>query len=122
MKRVRIVTLTLLILLTAPFHRVEGGEDVFSKARGAMVAYQLKARDIHDVNVLRAMEKVPRHLFVPESARNAAYLDGPLPIGEGQTISQPYIVALMTELLELKGREKVLEIGTGSGYQAAVLA
>lgn len=87
-----------------------------------MVRYQLVARGISDKRVIRAMENTPRHLFVPESQRVLAYTDDPLPIGEGQTISQPFIVAIMTELLELKGHEKVLEIGTGSGYQAAVLA
>lgn len=122
MKRFHLILLTLPILLATPLLRVEGGEDIFSKARFAMVAHQLKNRGIRDAAVLRTMEKVPRHLFVPVLLRNSAYTDGPLPIGEGQTISQPYIVALMTELLELKGTEKVLEIGTGSGYQAAVLA
>lgn len=87
-----------------------------------MVADQLIRRGIHDPKVLWTMLEVPRHRFVPESVEKYAYEDGPLPIGEGQTISQPYIVALMTELLELKGGEKVLEIGTGSGYQAAILA
>jgi protein-L-isoaspartate(D-aspartate) O-methyltransferase len=89
---------------------------------GNMVKNQLISRGITDQNVLRVMRNTPRHLFVPEDMAIAAYYDGPLPIGEGQTISQPYIVALMTELLELKGHEKVLEIGTGSGYQAAVLS
>lgn len=87
-----------------------------------MVNSQLIPRGITDKKVLRVMENTPRHLFVPENYTDAAYDDGPLPIGEGQTISQPYIVALMTELLKLKGHEKVLEIGTGSGYQAAVLS
>jgi len=87
-----------------------------------MVETQIKARGIKDARVLSAMLKVERHRFVPKEYQNMAYSDQPLPIGEGQTISQPYIVALMTELLELKGRERVLEIGTGSGYQAAVLA
>lgn len=87
-----------------------------------MVTHQLISRGIADQNVLRVMGNTPRHLFVPENLRLEAYTDGPLPIGEGQTISQPFIVAIMTELLQLKGNEKVLEIGTGSGYQAAVLA
>ncbi len=87
-----------------------------------MVKNQIEMRGIKDKRVLRAMMRVPRHLFVPEEYRKRAYEDHPLPIGEGQTISQPYIVALMTSLLELKGDEKVLEIGTGSGYQAAILA
>ncbi len=87
-----------------------------------MVATQLAARGIKDSRVLDAMNKVPRHLFMPEGLRERAYEDAALPIGEGQTISQPYMVAVMTELLELRGDEKVLEIGTGSGYQAAVLS
>lgn len=86
-----------------------------------MVREQLESRDISDARVLDAMRNVPRHMFVPQEERAYAYEDRPLPIGEGQTISQPYIVALMTQLLELKGGEKVLEVGTGSGYQAAVL-
>lgn len=97
-------------------------EEAFARQREAMVRYQIEARGIRDPRVLEAMRKVPRHLFVPLEYRDAAYEDRPLPIGEGQTISQPYIVALMTEALELKGDEKVLEIGTGSGYQAAILA
>ena len=87
-----------------------------------MVAEQLARRDITDRRVLAAMGTVPRHLFVPPPYRDQAYEDHPLPIGEGQTISQPYIVALMTQSLDLQGGEKVLEVGTGSGYQAAVLA
>lgn len=87
-----------------------------------MVATQIEARGIKDERVIEAMRRVPRHLFVPEELRPRAYDDGPLPIGEGQTISQPYIVAYMTEALGLKGDERVLEIGTGSGYQTAVLA
>lgn len=87
-----------------------------------MVETQIKSRGVKDERVLSAMRKVERHRFVPEPYVSLAYSDQPLPIGEGQTISQPYIVALMTELLELKGGEKVLEIGTGSGYQAAILA
>lgn len=97
-------------------------QESFKKMRSEMVEYQLKRRDIKDPKVLSAMNKVPRERFVPETLINRAYDDGPLPIGEGQTISQPYIVAYMTEQLALKGEEKVLEIGTGSGYQAAVLA
>ncbi len=83
---------------------------------------ELRRLGIHDEKVLSVMEKIPRHLFVPEYMRHLAYEDSPLPIGHGQTISQPYIVALMTEALELQGEEKVLEIGTGSGYQTAILA
>lgn len=87
-----------------------------------MVTDQIAGRGIRDPRVLAALRSVPRHAFVPLEYRYAAYMDGPLPLGSGQTISQPYIVALMTELLDLLGGEKVLEIGTGSGYQAAVLA
>jgi protein-L-isoaspartate(D-aspartate) O-methyltransferase len=98
----------------------------FARARQRMVDEQLRARDITDERVLAAMARVPRHLFVPEAVRDRAYDDRPLPIGYGQTISQPYIVAYMTQALELgadaKTRGRVLEIGTGSGYQAAVLA
>ncbi|MBP8985127.1 MAG: protein-L-isoaspartate(D-aspartate) O-methyltransferase [Syntrophobacterales bacterium] len=87
-----------------------------------MVDTQLRSRGIKDRRVLKAMEKIPRHLFVDEALQDQAYNDSPLPIAENQTISQPYMVALMTEALGLKGGEKVLEIGTGSGYQTAVLA
>jgi protein-L-isoaspartate(D-aspartate) O-methyltransferase len=97
-------------------------EDTFAAARNFMVDSQLVPRGILDPRVLAAMRQVPRHRFIPPSLGDQAYNDYPLPIGEDQTISQPYIVALMTELLELKGPERVLEIGTGSGYQAAVLA
>lgn len=96
--------------------------DKFKKLREWMVETQIVERGIKDKRVIEAMKKVPRHLFVPETIMDDAYDDRALPIGQGQTISQPYIVALMTELLELKGDEKVLEIGTGSGYQAAILA
>lgn len=92
-----------------------------SKARTRMVQEQLQSRNITDPRVLAAMGKVPRHLFVEEALQAQAYGDYPLPIGEGQTISQPYIVALMTQMLSLQGHEKVLEIGTGCGYQTAVL-
>ncbi|MBU1273907.1 MAG: protein-L-isoaspartate(D-aspartate) O-methyltransferase [Proteobacteria bacterium] len=87
-----------------------------------MVARQLAARDISDPRVLAAMDQVPRHEFVPPALRGQAYRDHPLPIGQGQTISQPYIVAFMSQAVKLKPGDKVLEIGTGSGYQAAVLA
>lgn len=93
----------------------------FQNLRDLMVDTQLIPRGIKDERVLKVMRKVPRHLFLDESQWFRAYDDMALPIGEGQTISQPYIVAIMTELLELKGDEKVLEIGTGSGYQAAIL-
>jgi len=94
----------------------------FDIARKRMVENQVVGRGIRDRRVIDAMLKIPRHLFVEEAMAAQAYNDNPLPIGERQTISQPYMVALMTELLELKGKERVLEIGTGSGYQAAVLA
>jgi len=94
----------------------------YVKERELMVKTQLIPRGIKSERVLQAMMEVPRHLFVPEELREVAYQDCPLPIGCGQTISQPYIVALMTEALELGGDEKVLEIGTGSGYQAAILS
>lgn len=93
----------------------------FNKERERMVKTQLVGRGIKDKRVLEAMRKVARHLFIPENMRSYAYNDEPLPIGEGQTISQPYIVAYMTEALQLNGSERVLEIGTGSGYQTAIL-
>ncbi|HPW55236.1 MAG TPA: protein-L-isoaspartate(D-aspartate) O-methyltransferase [Thermoanaerobaculaceae bacterium] len=93
-----------------------------ARLREAMVTQQIQARGVRSEAVLAAMRVVPRHLFVPEELRSASYADHPLPIGEGQTISQPYIVGLMSELLEVRAGDKVLEIGTGSGYQAAVLA
>jgi protein-L-isoaspartate(D-aspartate) O-methyltransferase len=99
-------------------------EDSSARAeeRFSMVENQIKNRGVRDEKVLEAMRKVPRHLFVPAEYQGQAYGDYPLPIGYNQTISQPYIVALMTELLEIKPQDKILEIGTGSGYQAAVLA
>jgi protein-L-isoaspartate(D-aspartate) O-methyltransferase len=90
-------------------------------ARKRMVAEQLRSRDVKDPRVLAAIEKVPRHLLVPENVRSQAYEDHPLPIGHGQTISQPYIVGFMTQALQVEPEHRVLEIGTGSGYQAAVL-
>jgi protein-L-isoaspartate(D-aspartate) O-methyltransferase len=97
-------------------------EDLYTSERDKMVTNTIESRGVVDAEVLEAMRTVPRHLFVPADMRRYAYSDEPLPIGYGQTISQPYIVAWMTELLALKAGEKVLEIGTGSGYQAAVLA
>jgi len=94
----------------------------FESGRERMVSSQLAVRGIKDPIILDAMKKVPRHLFVPEDLLSRAYSDEPLPIGEGQTISQPYIVGYMTEVLALQGGERVLEIGTGSGYQTAILA
>jgi protein-L-isoaspartate(D-aspartate) O-methyltransferase len=96
--------------------------DPYLQKRKAMVENDIKGRGIKDKKVLDVMDRIPRHLFVDENLREKAYADYPLPIGEGQTISQPYVVALMTEALMLKPTDKVLEIGTGSGYQAAVLA
>ena len=96
--------------------------DNYQKPRQQMVERQLKVRGIKDQRVLEAMARVPRHLFVEEALTHRAYGDRPLPIGENQTISQPYIVAQMTEALNLDGSERVLEIGTGSGYQTAILA
>ena len=87
-----------------------------------MVVSQIEARGVKDKKALEAMRNVARHMFVPENMQSYAYQDEPLPIGQGQTISQPYIVAFMTEVLQLKGDERVLEVGTGSGYQAAILA
>ncbi len=101
--------------------REHGTEQDWANRRKQMVDEQLKARDIRNERVLGAMLEVPRHLFVPESEREQAYDDGPLPIGYDQTISQPYIVAFMTQALDLAPDHRVLEIGTGSGYQAAVL-
>lgn len=109
---------------TAAPAEAASGTDAYTVARQRMVAEQLvrPGRDITNARVLAVMGKVPRHEFVPERLRPEAYADHPLPIGEGQTISQPYIVAFMTERLEPKPTDRVLEIGTGSGYQAAVLA
>ena len=98
------------------------GQENYTAKREQMVKTQLIARGIKDAATLFAMQNVPRHLFVPENMKPYAYADRPLPIGDGQTISQPYIVAFMTEALQLKESDKVLEIGTGSGYQAAILA
>ena len=96
-------------------------QDMYQQRRAAMVQNQLIPRGITDEKVLDAMQKVERHLFVPPDVVSQAYRDGPLPIGYGQTISQPYIVAYMTQILDLEKSDKVLEVGTGSGYQAAVL-
>src|ERR687889_1733571 len=100
----------------------DGSATTSTDARARMVERQLRRRGIHDERVLAAMAEVPRELFVPESERKRAYRDGALRIGEGQTISQPWIVACMAQLLELRGDETVLEVGTGSGYAAAVLS
>jgi len=113
--------LAVIPLLLALPSLISSAQD-WEKERRAMVDSQIASRGIRDPRVLAIMGEVPRHLFVPPDVRGQAYSDYPLPIGEGQTISQPYIVALMTESLDLKGSEKVLEIGTGSGYQAAILS
>ena len=98
-----------------------GSKDDYERERRQMVERQIRARDVKDKAVLEAMRRVPRHRFVPSQIAHRAYEDNPLPIGQGQTISQPYIVAYMTEAAEVSKNDKVLEIGTGSGYQAAVL-
>jgi protein-L-isoaspartate(D-aspartate) O-methyltransferase len=113
----RLVALTALACSTAR----EADDAAFARAREEMVTQQIAARGVRDALTLAALRKVKRHLFVPEGSRAQAYDDHPLPIGHGQTISQPYIVAFMTEAAGLRGGETVLEIGTGSGYQAAVL-
>ncbi len=97
-------------------------ESDFSAERHQMVSQQIEGRGLHDPRLLQALESVPRHLFVPAQEQFLAYADNALPIGLGQTISQPYIVALMTDLLNLNGYERVLEVGTGTGYQAAILS
>ncbi len=96
-------------------------QEEFAQQREQMVETQLKSRDIQSERVLEAMKKVPRHLFMPESVRQYAYIDSPVPIGQKQTISQPYIVGLMTQTVDPKPGDRALEVGTGSGYQAAVL-
>jgi len=116
-----IVILVFCLTISAQEYN-ENQESVFTQRRQNMVVSQLLDRDITDQEILQAMLTVPRHQFVDPRIRDSAYNDYPLSIGEGQTISQPYIVALMTQLLDLKKGEKVLEIGTGSGYQAAILA
>ncbi|MGB9605225.1 MAG: protein-L-isoaspartate(D-aspartate) O-methyltransferase [Bryobacteraceae bacterium] len=115
----------LAILLAAAWTAGQKGgaaRDPWAEARERMVREQIEERGIRNPDVLRVMRQTPRHLFIPERMRSQAYEDHPVPIGYGQTISQPYIVALMTELLEPHKDARVLEIGTGSGYQAAVLA
>jgi protein-L-isoaspartate(D-aspartate) O-methyltransferase len=116
-----LVFIIFLLIVIYEHDKIDEINDYIEK-RQNMVLNQLRSRDIIDSKVLQAMLTIPRHQFVDPRIRESAYNDYPLSIGEGQTISQPYIVALMTQLLELKGDEKVLEIGTGSGYQAAVLA
>jgi len=113
-----IVVFTSLVVIAFAI----SGEDPFAAKRRRMVERDIRDRGVNSAAVLDTMMKVPRHLFVDEQVRDEAYADHPLPIGEGQTISQPYVVALMTEALDLRPSDRVLEIGTGSGYQAAVLA
>jgi protein-L-isoaspartate(D-aspartate) O-methyltransferase len=129
MKRLIILALALFVACKpsgsggiAPENLSKQKNSLYPQQREKMVETQIAARGVTDTRVLKTMRKVPRHLFIPPMYREQAYGDHPVPIGEGQTISQPYIVALMTELMELKGGEKVLEVGTGSGYQAAILA
>jgi protein-L-isoaspartate(D-aspartate) O-methyltransferase len=120
----KIAVLALLLALIAAVACMAAGpqDDELAVARQRMVAEQIRVRGVTEPAVLAAMEAVPRHLFVPESERNGAYEDRPLPIGSRQTISQPYIVALMTSLLGVRPGDRILEVGTGSGYQAAVLS
>jgi protein-L-isoaspartate(D-aspartate) O-methyltransferase len=114
--------LPFLLVRAAPLPAESQDDETYAGKRRHMVAEQIEARGVSDPRVLAAMQDVPRHRFVPRSLLSQAYADHPLPIGDGQTISQPYIVALMSACLELNGTEHVLEIGTGSGYQAAVLS
>jgi protein-L-isoaspartate(D-aspartate) O-methyltransferase len=119
----RVAVVACLVSLTPALPgELSAQSDPYLQQRLQMVEQQIERRGVKRPSVVEAMKQVPRHLFLPEALRDYAYSDGPQPIGDGQTISQPYIVALMTELLELSGDERVLEIGTGSGYQAAVLA
>ena len=115
------MSIIYLLVISMLFSNPSGQND-FQKLRAKMVKSQIMSRGVKDKEVIGAMMTVPRHEFVPDKYFNQAYYDGPLPIGYNQTISQPYIVAIMTELLEVGKGDKVLEIGTGSGYQAAVLA
>lgn len=112
----------MLIISCGQEKAMKNYSEKYAELREEMVERQIMARGVKDAQVIKAMKTVPRHLFVPEDERPFAYYDEPRPIGEGQTISQPYIVAFMTEQLHLKSTDHVLEIGTGSGYQAAILA
>ncbi len=118
----RVLVSTLVLSFLFLFPAVSAAEDRYALKRQQMIEQDIRGRGFRDPLVLTVMGKAPRHLFVDESFRERAYEDHPLPIGEGQTISQPYVVALMTGALRLKQSDRVLEIGTGSGYQAAVLA
>jgi len=116
------LSIFIIILLNSGLFSPLYGQDKYERERKKMIKNQIQSRGITDKKTLEAIESVPRHLFVPDEYRDRAYDDGPLPIGYGQTISQPYIVAYMTELLNVGPDDIVLEIGTGSGYQAAVLS
>ena len=123
MERIRVVGIFIIaLLLILPSVSATEETDPWGSERLRMVREQMETRGIRDPVTLEAMRNVPRHLFVDDSLRDAAYLDTPLPIGYGQTISQPYMVATMTEIIRPRPGQKILEIGTGSGYQAAVLA
>ncbi|MCB2196084.1 MAG: protein-L-isoaspartate(D-aspartate) O-methyltransferase [Bacteroidetes bacterium] len=121
-KKIKIIILSAVVISSVAFVPIKKYGDKYERVRQRMVREQIVARGIKDQKVIQAMLDVPRHLFVPENQERMAYEDRPLPIGEGQTISQPYIVALMTETLDLDESMSVLEIGTGSGYQAAILS
>lgn len=122
-KHPTLILTALLLIVTSGSCRAGGqGDRTYARRRARMVEKQIAARGITDSAVVAAMATVPRHRFVPTEERHLAYRDHPLPIGEGQTISQPYIVALMTEVLALDSADRILEVGTGSGYQAAVAA
>ena len=122
MKKTSLAAIILIFFPALMSGQISSNSSGFKAQREEMVASQIRRRGISDTKVLTAMSQVPRHRFVPKNLVSRAYGDHPLPIGQGQTISQPYVVALMTESLRLKGKERVLEIGTGSGYQAAILA
>jgi protein-L-isoaspartate(D-aspartate) O-methyltransferase len=122
MKKVILTFMAFILMASAGYAGGASDGPDTQKARHHMVEATIKERGISDTRVLAAMQAVPRHRFVPDKLLSVAYADRPLPIGEGQTISQPYVVALMTEILDLRPDQRVLEIGTGSGYQAAVLS
>ncbi|MDP7417438.1 MAG: protein-L-isoaspartate(D-aspartate) O-methyltransferase, partial [Desulfobacterales bacterium] len=122
MKKIYLLLPVLILITTLSMADIKGDSPGQKKSRAEMVLDQIQRRGVSDKKVLDAMNQVPRHLFVPKKLTRKAYADHPLPIGEGQTISQPYIVALMTKSLTLTEKSRVLEIGTGSGYQAAILS
>jgi len=122
MKKIIFASIAVMLFISIGSADVVSDSAEFKKARDHMVRTTIKNRGISDPNVLAAMRTVPRHCFVPQDLLSSAYADRPLPIGEGQTISQPYVVALMTEILKPAKNQRILEIGTGSGYQAAILA